>query len=210
VDTAFASEAPERAGLAAILNAWMLVALPSAVLGAAVGQAVFPRLAAHADSADWARMRQTVTRALTIMVVLTIPALAVLIVFGRPLVHILFEHGKFDAAAGTLTYRMIVPYALALPAYVGTEIITRSLIALRDPRTPLITNTFQLGGRIILIVVLMPRLGVVAIPISFAISSAIEAVALRLVLKHKLNRREQVLLHTNVAQYVSAPVPDDY
>jgi putative peptidoglycan lipid II flippase len=86
---------------------------------------------------------------------------------------------------------MIVPYALGLPAYVGTEIITRSLIALRDTRTPLFTNTLQLSGRAILIVALMDRLGVAAIPISFAISSGIEAVALAFVLNRKLNRRQQ-------------------
>ena len=59
LDTAFASKAEEEAALPAIQNAWLLAGLPVALLGSAVGQAVFPRLAAHAAAADWARMRRT-------------------------------------------------------------------------------------------------------------------------------------------------------
>ena len=52
VDTAFASKASEDAALPAIQNAFLLVGLPIALLGQAVGQAAFPRLAAHAAQAD--------------------------------------------------------------------------------------------------------------------------------------------------------------
>src|SRR5207244_2712473 len=48
LDTAFASEAREAAALPALHNAWLLVGLPIALLGQAVGHAAFPRLAAHA------------------------------------------------------------------------------------------------------------------------------------------------------------------
>jgi putative peptidoglycan lipid II flippase len=65
----------------------------------------------------------------------------VLIHLGRPVIRILFVHGQFHAAAGALTYAVLTPYALALPAYVATEVLTRGLIALRDTRTPLATNT---------------------------------------------------------------------
>src|SRR5919106_1592725 len=54
VDTAFASTAPEEAALPAIFNAWLLVGLPIALLGQAIGQAAFPRLAAHAAELNWA------------------------------------------------------------------------------------------------------------------------------------------------------------
>ena len=37
--------------------------------------------------------------------------------------------------------------AAALPAYVGSEVVTRGLIALRDTRTPLLTNSAVLAAR---------------------------------------------------------------
>src|SRR5688572_11608944 len=64
VDTSFASQAPEIAGLPALYNAWLLVGLPIALLGQAVGQATFPRLAAHADAEDWPRMQRTLLQSL--------------------------------------------------------------------------------------------------------------------------------------------------
>ncbi len=191
VDTAFASEAPEQAGLAAIHNAWLLAALPLTLLGQAVSQSAFPRLAAHAAARDWPALRRTLLRALAAVVALALPALVVLVVLGRPTIRILFEHGKFSPADGALTYAMLVPYALGLPAYVATEVITRGLIALRDTRTPLLTNTLQLCGRAGLVMLLLPRIGVVAIPLAFAVTAAVETVALATALWWKLRRREE-------------------
>ena len=86
---------------------------------------------------------------------------------------------------------LIVPAilaAIALPAYIATEVITRGLIALRDTRTPLLTNTGQLVGRVAVIVALLPAFGVLAIPAAFAITSTLETLTLGAVLWRKLAR----------------------
>ncbi len=189
VDTAFASSAREPAALPAIQNAWLLVGLPIALLGQAVGQSAFPRLAAHAAAGEWLAMRATLLRSLGAAVALALPALAGLLALGRPAIRILFEHGKFDAAASDLTYRVLAVYALALPAYVGTEVITRGLISLRDTRTPLVTNSLQLAARAGLIALLLGALGARAIPLALAASAAVETVALGAVLLVRLRGR---------------------
>jgi putative peptidoglycan lipid II flippase len=189
LDTAFASKAPETAGLAALQNAWLLVGLPIALLGQAVGQSAFPRLAAHAAALEWTPLRRTLARSLGAVVLLAIPALLALIVLGRPVIHALFEHGEFHAAAGVLTYRVLIPYAVGLPAYVGTEVLARGLIALRDTRTPLLTNSPQIIGRAMLMAVLLGRVGVIAIPIAFAVMGGVESCILGVVLLLKLRFR---------------------
>ena len=83
----------------------------------------------------------------------------------------------------------MIPYAVALPAYVSTEVITRGLIALRDTRTPLLTNIVQLAGRAAIITLLLGDVGVLAMPIAFAVTASVETIALGLVLLVKLNRR---------------------
>jgi putative peptidoglycan lipid II flippase len=180
LDTAFASKAAEIAGLPAIQNAWLL--------GQAVGQSSFPRLAAHAAAAEWRPMRRTLLRSLGAVVALALPALLGLVLLGRAVIHILFERGKFDAAAGALTYQVLVAYAVALPLYVDTEVITRGLIALGDTRTPLLTNTAQIAGRALLLSLLIAPLGVLAIPIAFAVTASIETLLLGTVLLLKLRR----------------------
>jgi putative peptidoglycan lipid II flippase len=189
VDTAFASKAPQTAGLAALHNAWMLVGLPVALLGQAVGQAVFPRLAVRAAALEWGPFRRMLLRALGAIMALALPALLALLLLGRPVIHLLFEHGKYDAAAGALTYAVLVPYAIGLPAYVATEVLSRGLIALRDTWTPLVTNSVQLALRAALLALLLPDLGVVAIPTAFALAAVLETGALFAVLLVKLGRR---------------------
>jgi len=189
VDTAFASKVPDNAALPAIQNAWLLVALPIAFLGQGVGQAVFPRLAAYAAARHWHTMRSTLLWALATVVTLAIPAWLGLALLGRFVIRILFEHGRFDAVAGSLTYQVLIVYVVALPFAVATEILSRGLIALRDTRTPLLTNSLQLALRATLIALLLNRLEVVAIPTAFAISAAIETLLLAVILLPRIQGR---------------------
>jgi putative peptidoglycan lipid II flippase len=193
VDTAFASQAPEIAGLPALYNAWLLVGLPIALLGQAVGQAAFPRLAAHADAGNWQRMGRTLLLSLGAVIGLAIPAFLGLYFLGRPIIQFLFERGKFTAEAGDLTYTVLIAYAVALPAYVGTEVITRGLIALRDTRTPLLTNILQLMGRIAIMALFVHQWGIVTIPAALAITATLETITLGLVLLFKLRSRNYEL-----------------
>lgn len=189
VDTAFASKIHGTTALPALHNAFLLVGLPIALLGQAVGQSAFPRLAAYAASRDWLQMRRITVQALGVVVVLAVPALLFLIVAGRRMIRVLFEHGQYHSAAGAVTYDVLVAYAVALPAYVATEVLTRGLIALRDTRTPLFTNTAQILGRAAIMAVFLGAWGVRTIPLAFAMMATVETVALAAVLLVKMQRR---------------------
>jgi putative peptidoglycan lipid II flippase len=202
VDTAFASKVNQTTALPALHNAFLLVGLPIALLGQAVGQSAFPRLAAYATSKDWSQMRHTLLQALGAAVVLAVPALLFLVIAGRRAIRILFEHGSYHSAAGSVTYDVLVAYAVALPAYVATEVLTRGLIALRDTRTPLLTNTAQILGRAGIMAIFLGTWGVRTIPIAFAIMASAETVALGLVLVVKMQRR----IGTSTSTPASAPV----
>jgi len=191
VDTSYATKALDPAGLASIYNAFLLVGLPIALLGQAIGQAAFPRLAAQAEAENWSEMRRMLLRSLAAAIGFALPAVGALLLLGRPTIRILFEHGEFTAAAGDLTFRVLVAYAIALPAYIATEVITRGLVSLRDTRSPLFTNTGQLVLRIVLISLLLGSLGVVAIPAAFAISSTVETLILGTTLFLKLRSKSQ-------------------
>jgi putative peptidoglycan lipid II flippase len=191
VDTSFASRAPEAAGLAAIYNANLLLGLPMRLLGQAAGQAAFPRLAAQSAAHDWPVMRQTLRRTLVVVVGLSFPAVLLLVFGGQLAIRIVLQHGEFDAIAGALTYAVLVPYALGLPAYVATDILTRGLLALHDTTTPLTTNTAQLLGRIVLTMMLLPTWGVLAVSISFAVTAAVETAVLGVVLWWKLRQHSE-------------------
>jgi putative peptidoglycan lipid II flippase len=76
------------------------------------------------------------------------------------------------------------------------------LIALRDTRTPLLTNTAQILGRAGIMAIFLGTWGVRTIPIAFAIMASAETVALGLVLVVKMQRR----IGTSTSTPASAPV----
>jgi putative peptidoglycan lipid II flippase len=185
LDAAFASRAPEEAALPAIVNAYLLVALPVRLIGFASGQAAFPRLVTAASEPGGRHFRRLTNRVSGAALLLSIPATVGLIVLARPTVWILFEHGEFDANAGSLTAKLIVLYAIGLPAYALTEVLTRSLVALRDTRTPLVTNLLQFALRAAIAFAFLGSLGVEVIPVGFAVSSFVEVALLAIVLRRR-------------------------
>ncbi|HWQ13179.1 MAG TPA: murein biosynthesis integral membrane protein MurJ [Roseiflexaceae bacterium] len=188
VDTAFASLAREEGAIPALYNAALLVGLPVRLIGVALAQAAFPRLAAHAAAGEWRTMRHTLLRGLAATAGLSGAAFLGLWLLGRPLIRALFERGRFDADAGALTYALLVLFAAGLPAYVMTEVLTRGLIALHDTLTPLLTNCGQLAVRALAIWLLLGPLGAAAIPLAVALSAALETAALAFVLSLRLRR----------------------
>jgi putative peptidoglycan lipid II flippase len=186
VDTAYGSLAREAATLPAIQNAYLLIGLPFRLLGNAIGQAMFPHIAQYAAAHEWRKLNRTMLVALGVALGLTLPVMVAFTWLGRDLVRFLFERGRFSADAGSLTYAILLAYTFGLPAYIATDLIARGLTALRDTLTPLLTNCGQLAGRIWLITLLLDQQGAVAIPLAFAISSAVETLVLGAVLTYKL------------------------
>lgn len=66
IDTAAASFAREAGALPAIGSAFLLIGLPTRLLGQAVSSGVFPRLAAHAAAHEWHAMQRLLGRALAV------------------------------------------------------------------------------------------------------------------------------------------------
>lgn len=188
LDAAFASRAPEESALPAVVNAWLLVALPVRLIGFAAGQAAFPRMVSAAVEGSRRQFERLTNVVGGAALVLSVPATIGLALLARPTVKILFEHGEFDSAAGALTSRVIVLYAVGLPAYALTEVLTRSLVALRDTRTPLVTNVIQLALRAAIAFAFLGALGVEVIPVAFALSSYVEVVILGIVLRRRSAR----------------------
>jgi putative peptidoglycan lipid II flippase len=175
------------------------VGLPIALLGQGGVQAPCPRLAACAAEGDYRRLRGTMLKALGAMAGLSVLAIAGMLLLGRPTIRVLFEHGDFTAADGDLTAKVLTVYALGLPAYVATEVLVRSLIAMRDPRTQLFTNTLQLLLRAALVALLLGAFQARAIPFAFAVSASLETCALLAIALGRLRRLERRALAPSAA-----------
>lgn len=136
INTNLASRISVEGVVSALRRGWMLMLLPQAAFAQAVATVLFPSFAAQAARGERDAMRATLLTALRVLLYLTLPATAGLILLRRPLVEMLFMRGEFDARGVDMVAWALAWYALGLVAHSELEIITRAFYALHDTATP--------------------------------------------------------------------------
>jgi putative peptidoglycan lipid II flippase len=150
VNTIFASSLAQ--GSLSWLNyAFRLVQLPIGIFGVAFSIAVMPVLGRLAAQKDLVSLQQTFSSSLIMVLSLTIPATAGLILLAEPIIRLIFEHGAFDAFATVRTAEALTYYAYGLFAYSGVKIMVPVFYALGRTRYPVIGSFLAVGANIIII-----------------------------------------------------------
>ena len=193
LDTAYASYLPDKSSLAALHNAQMIFALPVALLAQAVAQAALPQMSDLAASARYILFRKLVIKVIGAAVLLSVPCAIGLYLFGKPAIHILFQHGAFNRHSTELTALALFGYAVGLPGTIAGELLVRGFYALKDARTPLFTNIFALAAHLGLIIILLRiMIGtsiILAIPLAAASAATAEAFLLLTLLSFRLRAK---------------------
>ena len=195
IDTAFTSYLPNKASLSAIHNAQMLFDVPIALLGSTVALAALPRMSSLAAKYRYIDFRQLVFKIVGGALLISIPAAILLAVLGKPVIHIIFQHGAFTKQATSLTALVLVGYAIGLPGQVASGILMRSFYALKNAIVPLFITLFNFALHLSLLVFLIRTLSgnkvILAIPLAASITVTVEAGLLGLLLLWMLRGRIQ-------------------
>ncbi|RPH55855.1 MAG: hypothetical protein EHM81_14025, partial [Chloroflexi bacterium] len=99
----FASRLDQVGAVTSLTYGWMIMQVPETLLGTAIATALLPSLAEFAARKDWVTFRETIEKALRVMLVLTIPAGAVIAAGLRPLVAVAFHFDEAGTNLLTLT-----------------------------------------------------------------------------------------------------------
>ncbi|MEX1255571.1 MAG: murein biosynthesis integral membrane protein MurJ [Dehalococcoidia bacterium] len=140
----FASTVSDEA-ISAVTYAWLIVMTPLGLFGMAISTAVFPTMAEQAV-VDRRDLRRTLDQSLRMIMFLTLPASAALIVLAEPLVASLFQRAEFTEASTEITAQALVFYAIGLCGHAAIEILSRGFYSLSDTRTPV---TYAVVGLVI-------------------------------------------------------------
>ena len=193
IDTAFISYMPDKASLAAQHNAHLLFSLPQTLVAQAIGTAALPLLAMFAMRGQYVRFRINVSKLLGGGFVLSILASLFLFVMGKPLIHLLFQHGAFNKHASAATGTALMGYAVALPGLAMALLLVIVFYALKDAWTPFIASLIGLGIHFLLVVYLLHTLHgqhiILAIPLAGAGSGIVETVLLGSILYLRLQSK---------------------
>lgn len=163
-----------------------LLEFPHALLGVALGTAVFPLLSLLGGRGEHGEFRETVGRALGIGLFFALPAAAGLFALAPWLVDVLFRTGRFDAVAAAEATTVTRVLACALPGLIAVQVLARTHYALEDMRTPLRIAVVLLFVAQGLNLFLAPRLGTAGLALSSAIVATVNATWLGLALSRRV------------------------
>lgn len=120
--------------------AFRLMYLPIGLFGVSIATAATPAISRLVAEGDFGRIRSTLAGALSLMLLLNVPATLGLMVLARPIVAVIFEHGQFTAADTAATAAALQFYAVGLVGYSIVRIVTPTFYALQKSRIPVMVS----------------------------------------------------------------------
>jgi putative peptidoglycan lipid II flippase len=185
VDSQFATSL--RAGSASFLYyASRVTELTLGIFGISLSTVILPSLSRAAADGDRERVLETLAMAVRLLIFITLPATLGLIVLRTPIIHLLFERGRFTAEDTLLTSSALACYSVGLLPYAAVNVLAAAFYAHGDTRTPvkigLATFFLHLG----LNFALRGPLAHAGIALSTSISAFVDAILLALILRRRV------------------------
>ena len=126
-------------GSLAILSYGNKLVLPVLAIGSAsLATVVYPRFSRLVAERDWVRLERQVKGYLVLTIIATIPATIVIVALSTYIVRLLFERGEFNPSDTSAVSEVQAIYALMIPAYTLSHLLSRVLNAMRATRYLLI------------------------------------------------------------------------
>ena len=116
--------------------AFRLMYLPIGLFGVSIATAAIPGITRHAAADDMEGVRNDVSQALRMMLMLNMPATFGLIVLAGPIVELLVEYRNVNAHNTAGIAAALMGYAPGLVGYSAVKIASPTFYALKDSRTP--------------------------------------------------------------------------
>lgn len=157
--------------------------LPLGMVGIAVGTALLPLLSKAFAAGESAEAKNLFNRALEICLLLALPAAVALFVAAEPIIRVLFERGEFTAANTDMTAKVLMGYALGLPAYICIKVFSTAFWSKQDTMTPVKISVFCTLLNIAIALMLIGVFGVAGIAAATGIAGWVQFVLMKRGLK---------------------------
>lgn len=124
-------------GVSWLSYSFRLMQFPIGVFGVAIGTAAIPTLSRLASEENFDKFRSTLSDAIKLVFLLTIPSAFGLIVLGEPIIRLIYEGGRFTAFDTNMTAWALGAYSIGLAGYAAIKVLSPSFYALDDAKTPM-------------------------------------------------------------------------
>jgi len=166
--------------------AFRLYQLPQGIFAVTIGTVLFPSLSRFAAEHDEVRFRETVSLGVRQMVFVSLPFVAWFMVMPQAFVHLVYQRGQFDAKATEEVAGALAFFAVGLAFANANIMFNRAFQSMQRPLLPMYVSFGNLAVNVLLCWLLYKPLGVAGITLSMATVSAVNFVALFVLLRRRV------------------------
>lgn len=149
---------------------YALMQFPETLFGTAIALVVFPTMSELYNAGNVEGLKNTAVNALRIIWTLTIPAGALVVLLGFPLISLLLEGEAFDANSTRLVYSVLVVFSIRIVSEATLEIVARLFYARHNTKTPMFAYLSWLVINVAFAYMLVTQLGVVGLALASTIA----------------------------------------
>jgi putative peptidoglycan lipid II flippase len=184
--------------------AFRLMYLPIGLFGVSIATAVLPAVSRHVAVRNEGGVRGTVSDGISLMLMLNVPATIGLMVLAVPIVRVIFERRAFTPDDTIATAAALQFYAIGLVGYSVVRIASPTFYALGWNRTPVIVSMVTVLLNAGLNIMLVRVLGFRGLALGTSIAAFFNAIALFVLLRHRLGGLDEKRLASSFARIVVA------
>ena len=128
-------------GRIAWLNiAFRLMQLPLGIFGVAVATVTLPLVSRSAAVGNTSEFRSALAHSVRLVLLLTIPAAIGLIILAKPIIQLIYQHGRFTHEATIQTAAALRFYAIGLAGYSADKVLAPAFYALDKRHLPMFVS----------------------------------------------------------------------
>jgi putative peptidoglycan lipid II flippase len=168
--------------------AYRFFALPLGIFGVAIASAALPRISRSAAQNNFAEFRDTLSRSVSMILLLTIPSAVGLAVFGERMIGLVYQHGRFHASDTHETALALTCYAVGLAGYAALKLIAPAFYTLGDSRTPMMVSiaSIVVNGLTAFTMIRFTGLGHAGLALAASAVSTFSAVTLLILIRPRI------------------------
>jgi putative peptidoglycan lipid II flippase len=180
---------------------------PLGVFGIALASASLPVMARQAASGDERALASTLNFALRMALYVSVPATVGLVVLRVPIVRVLFERGRFEAADTVATAEALAWYALGLAGMAGARIVAQAFYAAAEPGTAVRLGLVSVLANVVAALLLVGPLGHAGLAAATSVGASVNLVSLLWAARRRFGPLGGRALVHSLLRTVAASIP---
>jgi len=186
--------------------AFRFMQLPLGLFGVAMASATLPSISRSAAAGQISEMRTTLSKALGVVFLLTLPSSVGLVVLGRSIIGSIYQHGRFQSYDTEQTALALSFYAIGLTGYAALKVVVPAFYALGNSRIPMLVSLASIAINYVTATALIryAHLGIAGLAMSTSAVALFGFLVLFEILRRKIGGIEGRALMTQIAKVAGA------